>query len=56
MKNWTTEHTKKVKTWFSTVNYEVFRDLTLKAYCHELWARAIWHRPWPTEEREEIRA
>ncbi|MFL6615162.1 MAG: DUF6387 family protein [Pantoea agglomerans] len=50
MKNWTTEHTKEVKTWFSPENYEVFQDLNLKAYYHELWARAIWHRPWPTEE------
>ncbi|MEI2683678.1 DUF6387 family protein [Erwinia aphidicola] len=50
MKNWTTEQTKEVKTWFTPDNYEVFRDLTLKAYYHELWARAIWHRPWPTKE------
>ncbi|MEI2605272.1 DUF6387 family protein [Erwinia aphidicola] len=50
MKNWTAEQTKEVKTWFSPDNYEVFRDLTLKAYYHELWARAVWHRPWPTEE------
>lgn len=50
MKNWTTEHTKEVKGWFFVGNYEVFKELTLKAFYHELWARAIWHRPWPTEE------
>ncbi|WP_241573710.1 DUF6387 family protein [Rosenbergiella nectarea] len=50
MKNWTTDHTKEIKEWFSVGNYEIFEDLSLKAYYHELWARAIWHRPWPTEE------
>ena len=38
MKNWTTEYTKEVKQWFSTENYEVFKELTLKAYYHEVWA------------------
>lgn len=50
MKNWTSEHTKEVKTWFSPEKYHIFQELTLKAYYHELWARAVWHRPWPTEE------
>lgn len=50
MKNWSIEHTKAIKEWFSINNYQLFEHLTLKAYYHELWARAIWHRPWPTEE------
>ncbi|MCW2107662.1 UNVERIFIED_ORG: hypothetical protein M2402_004863 [Rahnella aquatilis] len=50
MKNWTSEHTKDIKGWFSVENYRMFQELTLKAYYHELWARAIWHKPWHTEE------
>jgi hypothetical protein len=45
MKNWTTEHTKEIKEWFSVGNYEVFKDLTLKAYYHELTCSPLINTP-----------
>lgn len=53
MKNWSVEHTKEIKEWLNIDTYRKFDDISLNALYHELWARALWFKEWPTEE--EIR-
>lgn len=52
VKNWSTEDTKAVKAWLDIENYKSFEDTTLNALYHELWARALLFKPWPTEEEK----
>ncbi|MGC0784581.1 DUF6387 family protein [Pantoea agglomerans] len=52
MKNWSTEDTRAVKAWMNIENYKSFEDTTLNALYHELWARALLFKPWPTEEEK----
>ncbi|MCQ8228400.1 DUF6387 family protein [Pantoea trifolii] len=52
MKNWSIEDTKAVKTWLDIENYKRFEEITLNCLYHELWARALLFKPWPTEEEK----
>jgi len=52
MKNWSTEDTKAVKTWLDIKNYKRFEEITLNCLYHELWARALLYKPWPSEEEK----
>lgn len=52
MRNWSAEHTKEVKKWFDINSYRQFENITLNDLYHELWARAVWYRNWPSEEEE----
>lgn len=52
MKNWAKEHSAEIKKWLDISKYRDFEKVTLNALYHELWARAIWYRNWPSEEEE----
>lgn len=52
MKNWAKEHSAEIKKWLDISKYRDFEKITLNALYHELWARAIWYRNWPSEEEE----
>jgi len=52
MKNWSTEDTKAVKTWLSIEKYKRFEETTLNCLYHELWARALLFKPWPTVQEK----
>jgi hypothetical protein len=52
MNNWSIEHTKEIKEWLNIHNYRKFEDISLNAMYHELWARALLFKPWPTEEEK----
>ncbi|MDE8558848.1 DUF6387 family protein [Pantoea vagans] len=57
MKNWSKQHTIEIKEWLDIRKYIDFESVTLNHLYHELWARAIWYRNWPSEdeEREKLR-
>ena len=44
MKNWSTEHTKEIKSWLDIDTYRKFEDLTLIRFYHELWARTLFFK------------
>jgi hypothetical protein len=52
MENWTVEHTKEIKEWLNIDTYRKFENISLNALYHELWARALLYKPWPTEEEK----
>lgn len=53
MKNWSPENTKEIKAWLNIDNYRKLEDISLNALYHELWARALLYKPWPTDEEKE---
>lgn len=44
MKNWSTEHTKEIKSWLDIDTYRKFEELTLIRFYHELWARTLFFK------------
>lgn len=52
MRNWSKEQNAEIKKWLDISNYRKFENISLNALYHELWARAIWYRHWPSEEEE----
>lgn len=52
MKNWSTVDTQAVKAWLHMEDYLKFEETTLLCLYHELWARALLFKPWPTEEEK----
>ena len=44
MKNWSTEHTKEIKSWLYIDTYRKFEELTLIRFYHELWARTLFFK------------
>ncbi len=53
MKNWSPEHTKEIKAWLDIDNYRKLEYISLNALYHELWARALLFKPWPTDEEKK---